>query len=210
MKKIWFFVEGDTEEHFINHLIRNRFYDSILQEQDLSVFINENILDSPHHKIYCENCQSVDKIPHKINEMYYLIERSDSKDIFIVCDIEKLKCNANRKNRIESKLDDSIDRSVIKYVFFNPKIETSYWECPDVIKKIMKLEYKKKFNNPNLPDIAFPGDYSHSQDALKKCFKSAGLKYRETSFSKEFFPRVNYERCKNKVLKRLIKFLEAL
>ncbi len=207
MEKIWFFVEGDSEEHFATHLIRKKFYDTILQEKDLLAFIEKDIHDSPHHEIYCENCRSVDKIPHRINEMYYLVEKSGSKEIFIVCDIEKLKCNTNRKKLIESKLEDSVDKCIIKYVFFNPKIEPYYWECPQVIKKIIELEYKKKFDTTNVPDISLPKKSYYSHDDLKKCFKSFNLKYRETLFSKQFFPRVDFEQCNNKVLKRFIKFL---
>jgi len=210
MKKIWIFVEGDSEEHFITHLIRNGFYETILQEKDLSAFIREDIRDSSHHKLYCENCQSVDKIPHRINEMYYLIEKSGSTDIFIVCDIEKLRCNTKRKNEIEKKLDEVVNNNTIRYAFFNPRIETAYWECPEVIKKIIEIEYKRKFNSPKLPGIALPKKSSYSQDDLKKLFKSVDLKYRETSFAKQFFPRVDYRECDNKVLIRLTKFLEAL
>lgn len=209
-KKIWFFVEGDSEEHFVTQLVRKKFYQSILKEKDLSVFVAEDHRRLTHHKIYCENCQSVDKIPHRINEWYYLIKKSRSRNIIVVCDVEKLKCFSKRKAQIESKLKKSVDKSVIKYVFFNPMIEPYYWDCPEIIKKITELEYKKKFPTVKVPNLSIPGESPHTQDALKKHFKRFRLKYREALFSKQFFPRIDYEQCDNKILNRLAGFLETI
>lgn len=211
MKKVWFFLEGDTEEIFISNLIRRKFYSTFRQEKDLLKFIDEDLSESSHNLIYCENCGSVDKIPHKINGMYHLIERSGAADIFVVCDVEKdLKCNVTRKDAIESKLDDSVDKSKIKYSFFKPMIEPSYWECPQIIKKIIEIEYKKKFKTKKIPSISLSEDISCSQFGLKQCFIKYELKYRETTFANEFFPRVNYNRCQNLVLKRICLFLRAI
>lgn len=209
-KKIWFFVEGDTEENLIIYLTRKKFYRTILQEKDLGAFLDEDMQNSSYHKIYCENCRGVDKIPHRINEMFHFVEKSGSKDIFIVCDIEKLKCNTNRKKNIESKLEDAIDKHIIKYIFFNPMIEASYWNCPQTIKRIIEREYKRKFKTSDVPAISLPEKEEYSQHDLKKCFIGFNLKYRETSFSEIFFSTVDFEQCDNKVLKRLNNFLEPV
>lgn len=39
MKKIWVFVEGDTEDYFISDLIRQMFCNKIVIEKDLTVFV---------------------------------------------------------------------------------------------------------------------------------------------------------------------------
>lgn len=210
MKKIWFFLEGDSEKHFISNLIRRKFFDSIFIEKDLTEFINKDIDNHTHNLLYCENCNSVDKIPHKINEMYYLIERSGSNDVFIICDVERrLKCSTDRKNQIENKLDDSVDKNKIKHIFFNPVIESLYWECTKIIKEIIELQYKVKFGTTQEPKISLPCGGTHPLDDLKKLFQSCKLKYRESIFSKDFFPRVDYDRCTNKVLKRTISLLQS-
>jgi hypothetical protein len=90
MKKIWFFVEGDTEEIFISNLITKKYYNTCRQEKDLSEFVKADIRNSDYHRVYCDNCGSVDKIPHRINEMYYLIEKSQTDNVIVVCDVEKL------------------------------------------------------------------------------------------------------------------------
>lgn len=209
MKKIWFFVEGDTEESFISNLILKRFYESFRQEKDLLKFVRENVGDDTRHWIYCENCQSVDKIPHRINERYYLIENSGSDYIIVVCDVEQLRCHSMRRHDIESRLDDSIDQTKIRYAFFNPMIESAYGECPEVIKRIIELEYREKFNPPTVPEIAIPDNLTSHSD-LKNYFKKFNLKYRETKFAEKFFPRINYKTCPNKILNRIYKFLEDI
>lgn len=207
MKKIWCFLEGDTEEYFIANLFRKKLFSSCLQEKDLLKFVNEDFADLSRNLIYCENCHSVDKIPHRINEMYHFIERSGAADILVVCDVEKLKCNITRTKAIESKFDDCVDKNMIKYSFFKPRIESAYWECPQIIKKIVEIEYKEKFSFKKKPSIFLPGNISNSQFALKQLFKEYNLKYRETKFAEEFFPRVNYEECENITLKRIYNFL---
>jgi hypothetical protein len=209
MRKVWFFVEGDSEELFITNLIRKKFYRTFRLEKDLSRFIEVETGDSGANAVYCENCGSVDKIPHRINEMYYLIEKSKSNNVIVVCDVEKLKCHSRRKSLIETKFDECIDKRLIKYAFFNPMIEISYWECPRIIEKIIELEYKRKFKAEKIPDISLPADISHSQDELKKHFKKFNMKYRETSFAEQFFPRVDYENCPDNVLARIGQFLKS-
>ncbi|UCH98417.1 MAG: hypothetical protein JSV88_16670 [Candidatus Aminicenantes bacterium] len=210
MKKIWFFVEGDTEEIFISNLITKKYKNTCRQEKDLLEFVKSDIRNSDYHKVYCENCGSVDKVPHQINERYYFIEKSQTDNVIVVCDVEKLKCHSIRKEAIEKKLDESVDKSLIKYAFFNPMIESSYWECPRMIKKIIELEYKKKFTSSKVPEISLPTDVPYSQVGLKMCFKNFNLKYRETTFARQFFPRIDYETCPNQVLTRICEFLESI
>jgi hypothetical protein len=107
-------------------------------------------------------------------------------------------------------LDECVDKSIIRYAFFNPMIESSYWECPQVIKKIIKLEYKKKFTTSQVPEISLPTEIPYSQWALKKCFKNFNLKYRETTFARQFFPRIDYATCPNQVLTRICELLGSI
>ena len=209
MKKVWIFVEGDSEEYFVSNLIRKKFYDTISQKKDLSEFLEKKPRELANHLLYCENCGSVDKIPHKINEMLHLIERSGSKDIIIICDVEKLKCPIYRKEEIEKKLDPNLDKFNRKYICFNPMIESAYWECKPIIKKIITLQYKNKFQKLPTKSISLPEKSSYSINDLKESFIKFNLKYRETLFAKEFFPRVNYDQCKNSELQRMINFLNS-
>jgi hypothetical protein len=48
------------------------------------------------------------------------------------------------------------------------------------------------------------------EGGLIKCFKNFNLKYRETTFARQFFPRVDYEACPNQVLTRICEFLKAI
>lgn len=209
MRKIWFFVEGDSEEILITHLIRNKYYLSIKQEKDLINFVRLAPGSTGHHTVYCENCGSVDKIPHRINEMYYLVEKSRTRDVVVICDIEKLKCMSKRQDLIVSKLDPSVDKKSIRFAFFNPMIESAYWDCPRIIESVIKAEHKKKFRSPKTPSVSLPDKISsHWQDHLKKNFKKLNLKYRETSFAQQFFPRVDYANCPNQVLTRICSFLD--
>lgn len=209
MKKLWFFVEGDSEEYFVLNFIRKQYFSTITIEKDLSEFVNKATDSIFQNVLYCENCNSVEKIPHKINEWYYLIERSGSTDIFIICDVErKLRCPPNRRRLIESKLADFVNKNYLNYILFNPIIEDSYWECKQTIESIIKKEYSKKFPQAQLPELSLPNISSASIDDLKKCFKNYQLKYREALFAREFFPSVDFKSCKNIVLKRAMRLLD--
>jgi len=61
-----------------------------------------------------------------------------------------------------------------------------------------------------IPEISLPTDVPNSQWALKKCFKNFDLKYRETTFARQFSPNVDYETCPNHVLSRICEFLESI
>ena len=205
MKKLWFFLEGDSEDFFITNLIRNKFYDKILIEKDLSEFIMKDVNDLTHNIAYCENCESVDRIPHKINEMYYMIERSLSNDILVICDVEKkLKCFTARKDKIEGRLDEIVDITKLKYIFFKPLIEYFYWQCKKIIRKIIEIEYKNKFGRNINHKILIPTSPANFLYDLKNLFREYDLKYREASFAESFFPRVNYDECKDRTLNRAI------
>jgi len=209
MKKLWFFLEGDAEDFFITNLIRKKFSDKILIEKDLPRFIKKDVNTTTHNIAYCENCESVDKIPHQINEIYYMIERSSSNDIFIICDVEKrLRCVTARKDTIEGKLDELVDKTKLKYIFFNPTIEFFYWQCEQIIQRIIDLEYKKKFSKNINRNIIIPTSISNPLYDLKKLFKKYDLKYREALFAESFFPRVNYNNCNDKTLNRAIEKIE--
>ena len=209
MKKLWFFLEGDAEDFFITNLIRKKFYDKILIERDLYEFVTKDVDNLILNIAYCENCGSVDKIPHKINEIYHMIERSSSNDIFVICDVErKVKCVTARKNIIEKKLDDTVDITKLKYILFNPLIEFLYWQCKQITRKIIEMEYKIKFGKNIGPKIPIQTSTTNFLYDLKKLFQKFDLKYREPLFAENFFPRVDYNKCKDITLNRAIVKIE--
>ena len=207
MKKIWFFVEGDSEEHFIKNMIRRHYYDVHLAKDELS-FINDSF---DQHACYCLNVGNVDRIPYDINDYIYKINRSESQEAIIVCDVEGLGCHTARVERIRNNLSDEVGSLNIHCVFFNPSIEKLYWECPNTLKKVLKFFYKRKFGDGtsipviNLPEIT--GKYLYN---LKELFRQYDLKYRETQFSEEFFPRIDFDQCGNHVIERLIRYVNQI
>lgn len=210
MQKIWFFVEGYSEKNLVTFLIRNKFSDSIQLEKDLLDFVKKDISNAQHHLGYCENCENVDKIPHRINELEHFIEQSKSNLIIIICDVEKLGCVSNRKEKIANILNSDVKKLNIVRAFFNPMIEIGYWECEQIINRVIDLEYRNNLKMSPTDPISPEPDLAHPLTALKKSFKKYNLKYHERSFSEKFFARVDFDTCDNDVLKRIINPLEAI
>ncbi len=203
MSKIWFFVEGESEEHFIEHLIRRHPF-SMRIEKDLVLFID----NQDENLIYIENCHSVDKIPHRINEIYYQIERSLTNKIFIICDVEELKCYVTRFNKIESILKSNIDKSEIRHIYFKPMLECIYWDNPEIIERIITIDYREKFGTGRpTPTIELQRDSNHCQFNLKTSFANHSLKFRKSLFSEKFFGRINFRNCASAEINRAINLL---
>lgn len=207
MKKIWFFVEGDSEENFANNLIRRSYFGKAIISRDLLKFI-EDTEDEDVNLCYVDNCGSVDRIPHEINENYYLTERTNVDFIFIVCDLERELCYINRRQKIIDVLNENVDQNKIKYVFSKSKIEAEYWHSKETIKRVLEIEYRKKFESHNIPPVNIPNEITNPMADLKQLFKAVDLKYREASFSSEFFSRVNFEESSSPAICRLINLLE--
>ena len=201
MRKLWFFVEGNSEEALVESLMRNYFNNSFQQEKDISSFTKQ---DYDQNTFYCFNCQSVDKIPHAINEEFYKIKMSGSKEIFIICDIEKLNCNTKRKEKIESILKSEIDKSSIKYLFFNPCIEALYFSCPSILEKVIQKTHKQKFQNSEKINLEIPLVKKSYFYELQSLFNKHDVKYIESQFANSFFPAVKFDKCENHVIQRLI------
>jgi len=201
-RKIWVFVEGESEEYFIEHLIRRHLF-TIRIEKDLSLFIN----NQDENLAFIDNCHCVDKIPHRINERYYQVEQSGSKKIFIICDVEELKCYSNRFNKIDSILETEIDKNEIRHVYFKPMIECIYWDYPQLIERIILLEYRKKHRTRTNPTINLQQNTNHCQFDLKINFKNHNVKFRESVFSNEFFSRIDFGNCVSTEINRAINFL---
>lgn len=209
MEKIWFFVEGDSEENFIINLIRKKYSGKIIIEKALSTFVNADILQMNCHLAYVENCHNVDKIPHLINELLYMITRTNSQHIFIVCDLEKIPCYIERKNKFENIIDKNFDRKKLHYAMSNPMIEVGYWQCEKIIEKILQIEYESKYSEELSDTISFIKD-GNPLSSLHKTFKKYDLKYREAKFSELFFPRVDFDSCQNIVLTRITSILDII
>jgi hypothetical protein len=207
MNKFWIFVEGDSEEEFIKNLLSSKFSDRIIQCKDFSEFVKTEIKDADFALSIIENCNSIDKIPHRINEINYLIDQSGSNKILIIGDLERLPCFTERKNLILSILDANISTDNIKMVFSNPRIEAHYWDCPDLISRIIVLEYREVYKTNTTPNITIPQDIDHDIYGLKQLFRTHKLKYRESRFSEKFFPRLDFE-CQNNALTRTKSIIE--
>lgn len=206
MRKIWFFVEGDSEKSLVECLMRNFFYETFQEERDISKFI---IQDFSKDVFFCFNCESVDKIPHKINEEFYKIEKSGSMEIIIICDIEKEKCNTNRKQKIESTLKSEIDINMISYIIFNPSIEALYFSCIPILKKVLQKTIVQKFQNNDKINLEITEAKKSYYFELQSLFKKYDVKYIESDFAKNFFSSVNFESCENPVIRRLIHFING-
>jgi len=200
MEKVWFFVEGDSEENLVKSFIRNHLYNNFKLELDIAAFVHSSIND--YHLGFCENCGSVDKVPHRINEIYHLIEQSNANHIIVICDIENLGCFTNRKNKILEILESNIDKSKLKFIFFNPMIENHYWDCESNIIGVLKKEIKNKFNRTEA-NITIASDITKNQVGIKKLFNKYNVKFRESKFSESFFSRTNFEECSNLSIIRL-------
>lgn len=107
-------------------------------------------------------------------------------------------------------MTDTVKKNKIKYSFFNPCIEHSYWECRDIIKKIIELQYREKFKTSDIPEIIIPATNFHPIDDLRKSFRKYNVKYRESKFAEKFFARVNFDLCKNEVLKRTLRLIGSI
>ncbi len=210
MKKIWFFVEGDSEENFIKNLIRKKYAGSILLENDLSAFVDMDLSSFTYHLSYCENCHSVDKIPHRINELLHFIEKSQSSKLIVVCDLERLPCFTEGRDKLNSIIEESLSRDDILYAFFNPMIEVGYWECEEVIQRVIQIEHRNKFDSDISTPILLDENIERPLHALKKSFQKYKVKYRESKFSEMFFPRVDFNACQNDVLLRIISYLDNI
>ena len=101
MSKIWFFIEGESEKYLVQNLLRNHYCNCVKLKTDITEFIltTESVA-------YCENCKSVDAIPHRISESYYQIVKSNADAVIVICDIEELSCSTERKNKIISKIEN--------------------------------------------------------------------------------------------------------
>lgn len=207
MKKIWFFVEGNSEENLVKNMISCHYPDVHL-EKDESRFIIDHF---DRNACYCLNVEGVDGIAYRINEYNYRITRSGSREVIVICDVEDLNCNSSRREAIEDRLENDIRGLNIHYVFFNPLIERLYWDCPLLLRRVLKLFYVTRFGGgTSVPNIILPevrGKYDYN---LKKLFKSYGVKYRESKFSEEFFPRILYGQCDSVVIMRLMNFMDQI
>ena len=80
-------------------------------------------------------------------------------------------------------------------------IEAEYWDCPELIKRIIKLDYKEKYRKATNIQVNIPNGINKGISGLKTIFKNYTLKYRELKFAKKFFPRSDFT-CDNDSLIR--------
>lgn len=208
MCKIWIFVEGDSEEEFIINLLLKEYSNRIHSYKDILEFVDTDLSTSEYFACYVENCNGIDKIPHRINELDYLIERSNSDKILIIGDIESLPCYQSRLDKILNILNENIPTENLKVVFFKPRIEKEYWDCQPIIERIIQLDYRDKFKTQDNPIVTIPQEINKDIFGLKKLFKNHNVKYHESRFAKKFFPRVDFN-CANEKLQRTRRILDS-
>ena len=66
------FVEGDSEEEFIINLLLREYSNRIKNCKDILEFADDDLSTADYFTSYVENCNGIDKIPHRINELDYL------------------------------------------------------------------------------------------------------------------------------------------
>lgn len=202
MHKIWIFVEGDSEEEFVTNLLFNQYSDSIYICKDILEFVDTDLSTANFYSCYIENCSGIDKIPHRINEIDYLITKSGTDKILIIGDLEDLPCFRSRLEKVLEILNQNIPRTNIRTVFFKPRIEKDYWDCPVLIERIIQLDYRVKFKTQENRIINIPPNIDKDIYGLKKTFSDHDVKYHESRFAKKFFPRIDYN-CNNDKLLRI-------
>ena len=197
--KTWFYLEGVSEKPFIEWLMRTSFPNITIQN-DLSVFLKPELIKV----CYITNCNSGDKIPYTINEEYHLIQRSQTKNIVIICDVEtELHCPTERKEKILRKIEKTVDKSLLKFIFSIPLLEEIYCFEKDITKNVLKKLYKQKYNKDIIPNMA---SFENNRNPLCKImsfFKQNELTYKKTEFAENFFPQLNYQESSNNTVKRL-------
>ena len=148
--KLWFFVEGESEVHFVANLMRREF-PAVLRHRDILEFVHSDEHDSSCY--YCENCRSIDRVPYQINDYAHLISKSHANAITIVGDIERLRCAQARREKIQKVFDVKIQQATIRYVFSRPKVEEIYWDYPEIIVRILNKTFKEKFSRRKVPSF---------------------------------------------------------
>ncbi len=180
--KLWFFVEGHSEVHFVKNL---------MQEICPTYIRVESILDfvtAPESNLYYyQNCKGVDKIPYEIQDSSYLIRICSQPKIIIICDKEKLPCLSSR-TAVVTNVDDSLIKPLIKVVIFDPMIERYYWNHPNIVSRILVLIHREKFSrSPSTPNLAFSS--GSPLGAIQDLFKNHKVKYHKNEFAEMFFAR---------------------
>jgi hypothetical protein len=199
--KLWFFVEGDSEVHFVANLMRKEF-PAVLQQRDISEFVHTDKHNSNCY--YCDNCRSIDRVPYQINEYAHLISKSHANAITIVGDIERLRCAQARREKIHKALEGNVQQNTLRFVFSLPKVEEIYWDYPEIIVKILTKTFKDKFSRRKVPSFRVPSKPTADfEGKLKEVFKKYELKYRPVDFAEMFFPRLSYQTSRNATVVRL-------
>jgi hypothetical protein len=204
LNKIWFFVEGDAEHELVKCLTYQN-PDRLKLFKDFKEFRKIDTNQQSHIPCYCENCEDVDKIGKKIEELTYLIERVDKLEIIVICDLEKL-CNSSRKDEITRKITKLNPTVKINFSFFNPKIENFYLENKDIVKNVIKKTYKEKFQR-EAPQIDLEPNISSKIYLIEQSFKKYGLRYKKPNFAENFFSQFNFMNSDNNAIKRILRFI---
>lgn len=214
--KYWFYVEGDSEQLFIEWLIRKCFHNITLCK-NLTDFVKDI---SGNEICYIYNCESVNKVPYEISERNHWVERSGTNAIFVICDIEaELNCPIERRKKIldimqelKNTYSPPVNEEKLRFIFCDPTIEELYCYHADVTKSILEKLYKRKFGAEiSSVDIGILGHETKSPVfKMKSFFLSHGLTYKETEFAENFFPQLDYESSGNKTIKRLVNMTKKI
>jgi hypothetical protein len=204
-KKYWFFVEGSSEEQFVIWCFRKKYH-HIKHFKSEYDFVEEN----NHNSFYVTNCESGDKIPHKINEIAYRIYKANNCNVIVVCDLEKLPCPLEKKKKLKKIINGSVDESSILHIFSMPMIEDLYCSEVKVSTAVLKYFYEKNQNiKMQSIDASMLTDLKISVlQRLKNFHRAHGLTYKKVQFAERFFSQLIYDKCHNDTVKRLLSVLK--
>ncbi|MFN7096065.1 MAG: hypothetical protein ACK4PR_00675 [Gammaproteobacteria bacterium] len=203
--KAWIFAEGYCEVQLMTWLVIH-YFPSVIITKDLSDFLTAD----KKYVCYIESCDSVDRIPHSINEQSYKINKNKLDSILVVCDVEDLKCPTFRKNKILDKLTSEVNKDKLKFIFSIPMIEEIYCSEPVLAGTVAgKLcNASQKLIDTHISSLT--SGKGSPKERMKKLFRNLNGNYRETIFSEKFFSQLKYIHSNNKTIKRLIKIWDEI
>ncbi|MBF0473261.1 MAG: hypothetical protein HQK91_03970 [Nitrospirae bacterium] len=92
--------------------------------------------------------------------------------------------------------------------FFNPFIEDFYWENQDLIRHVIKKDFKYNFPRKVVPSIDIETNNTSKIFLIKQSFKKYKLKYKKPNFAENFFSQFDYIHSSNNAIKRILKFID--
>lgn len=207
-KKIWYFVEGESEKNFVLAMLRQHFpFVEICQTPN-------KFLDTQAQACYIHNSRSGDKIPFDIVDYGHFPQRANSK-VIIVSDVEKtLNCPIERKqlvinlaNQDAKHKNKNFDFAELVFTLSVPTIEEIYCFHKELTTKILKskIHSDMEIDNKILENVE-----RVPKTRVELLFKENKIRYDKVEFSEKFFPQLDYAVSKNPVVQRLFRMAQSV